>query len=55
MAILIRNSARPKRPVALQCSQALWCACRVRDDWIGWNREPLIEKHGRVLGIARSR
>ncbi|HNO73716.1 MAG TPA: DUF4338 domain-containing protein [Accumulibacter sp.] len=45
MAILIRNSARPKRPVigiAMLTSPVV--RMRVRDDWIGWNPEPLIEK-----------
>jgi hypothetical protein len=45
MALLIRNAARPKRPVigiAMLASPVV--RMRVRDDWIGWNPEPFIEK-----------
>lgn len=45
MAILIRNAARPKRPVigiAMLASPVV--RMRVRDDWIGWNTEPFIER-----------
>lgn len=45
MALLIRNAARPKRPVigiAMLASPVV--RMRVRDDWIGWNPEPFIER-----------
>lgn len=45
MALLIRNAARPKRPVigiAMLASPVV--RMRVRDDWIGWNPEPFIAK-----------
>ena len=45
MAILIRNAARPKRPVigiAMLASPVV--RMRVRDDWIGWNPEPFIAR-----------
>jgi hypothetical protein len=45
MAILIRNAARPKRPVigiAMLASPVV--RMRVRDDWIGWNPEPFISR-----------
>jgi Druantia protein DruA len=45
MAILIRNVARPKRPVigiAMLASPVV--RMRVRDDWIGWNPEAFIER-----------
>lgn len=45
MAILIRNAALPKRPVigiAMLASPVV--RMRVRDDWIGWNPEPFIER-----------
>jgi hypothetical protein len=45
MAILIRNAARPRRPVigiAMLASPVL--RMRVRDDWIKWNTEPFIEE-----------
>jgi hypothetical protein len=45
MAILIRNAARPKRPVigiAMLASPVV--RMRVRDDWIGWNPEPFINR-----------
>lgn len=43
LALLIRNAARPKRPVlgiAMLASPVV--RMRVRDDWIGWNYEPFI-------------
>lgn len=43
--LLIRNAARPKRPVigiAMLASPVV--RMRVRDDWIGWNPEPLLTK-----------
>lgn len=43
MAILIRNAARPNRPVmgiAMLASPVV--RMKVRDDWIGWNVEPFI-------------
>lgn len=43
MAILIRNAARPKRPIigiAMLASPVV--RMRVRDDWIGWNPEPFV-------------
>lgn len=45
MAILVRNAARPKRPVigiAMLASPVV--RMRVRDDWIGWNPEPFIAR-----------
>ena len=45
MAILIRNAARPKRPIigiAMLASPVV--RMRVRDDWIGWNPEPFIQQ-----------
>jgi hypothetical protein len=45
LALLIRNAARPKRPIigiAMLASPVM--RMRVRDDWIGWNPEPFIEK-----------
>lgn len=45
MAVLIRNAAKPKRPVigiAMLASPVV--RMRVRDDWIGWNTEPFIER-----------
>jgi hypothetical protein len=45
MALLIRNAARPKRPVigiAMLASPVV--RMRVRDDWIGWNPEAFIER-----------
>jgi hypothetical protein len=45
MAILIRNAARPKRPVigiAMLASPVV--RMRVRDDWIGWNPEPFMAR-----------
>lgn len=45
LALLIRNGARPKKPVigiALLASPVL--RMRVRDNWIGWNTEPFIAK-----------
>lgn len=45
MAILIRNAARPNRPVigiAMLASPVV--RMRVRDDWIGWNPEPYIAR-----------
>lgn len=44
LAFLVRNAARPKRPVigiAMLASPVV--RMRVRDDWIGWNPEPFIE------------
>lgn len=41
LGLLIRNAARPKRPVigiAMLASPVV--RMRVRDDWIGWNLEP---------------
>ncbi|MBK9087418.1 MAG: DUF4338 domain-containing protein [Sterolibacteriaceae bacterium] len=43
MALLIRNAAKPKRPVigiAMLASPVV--RMRARDDWIGWNPEPFI-------------
>src|SRR5208337_1653480 len=43
--LLIRNAARPKRPVigiAMLASPVV--RMRVRDDWIGWNPEPFLKK-----------
>lgn len=45
MALLIRNAARPRRPVigiAMLASPVV--RMRVRDNWIGWNPEPFIER-----------
>ena len=45
MPLLIRNAARQKRPVigiAMLASPVV--RMRVRDDWIGWNPEPFIER-----------
>lgn len=43
LGLLIRNAARPKRPVigiAMLASPVV--RMRVRDDWIGWNPEPFV-------------
>jgi hypothetical protein len=43
MTLLIRNAARPNRPVigiAMLASPVV--RMRVRDDWIGWNPEPFL-------------
>lgn len=45
MTLLIRNAARPNRPVigiAMLASPVV--RMRVRDDWIGWNPEPFIQR-----------
>jgi hypothetical protein len=45
MALLVRNAARPKKPVigiAMLASPVV--RMRVRDDWIGWNPEPFMER-----------
>lgn len=45
MPFLIRNAARPNRPVigiALLASPVV--RMRVRDDWIGWNPEPFLAR-----------
>lgn len=45
MALLIRNAARPNQPVigiAMLASPVV--RMRVRDDWIGWNPEPFVER-----------
>jgi hypothetical protein len=45
LALLIRNAARPKRPVigiAMLASPVV--RMRVRDDWIGWNPEAFIAR-----------
>lgn len=45
MALLIRNAARRNRPVigiAMLASPVV--RMRVRDDWIGWNPEPFVER-----------
>lgn len=45
LALLVRNAARPKRPVigiAMLASPVV--RTRVRDDWIGWNQEPFLAK-----------
>jgi len=45
IALLIRNAARPKKPIigiAMLASPVV--RMRVRDDWIGWNSEPFIQK-----------
>ena len=45
MALLIRNAARPKKPVigiAMLASPVF--RMRVRDDWIGWNSDQFIAK-----------
>lgn len=45
MALVIRNAARPRRPVigiAMLASPVV--RMRVRDDWIGWNPEPFIAR-----------
>jgi hypothetical protein len=45
VAFLIRNAARPKRPVigiAMLASPVV--RMRVRDDWIGWNPEPFVAR-----------
>ena len=45
MALLIRNAAKANRPVigiAMLASPVV--RMRVRDDWIGWNPEPFVER-----------
>jgi hypothetical protein len=45
MGLLIRNAARPNRPVigiAMLASPVV--RMRVRDDWIGWNPEPFLKR-----------
>lgn len=45
LALLIRNAARPKKPVigiAMLASPVV--RMRTRDDWIGWNPEPFMSK-----------
>ena len=45
MALLIRNAALPNRPVigiAMLASPVV--RMRVRDDWIGWNPEPFLQR-----------
>jgi hypothetical protein len=45
MPLLIRNAAQPKKPVigiAMLASPVV--RMRVRDNWIGWNPEPFIER-----------
>jgi hypothetical protein len=45
LGLLIRNAARPKRPVigiAMLASPVV--RMRVRDDWIGWNPEPFVAR-----------
>jgi hypothetical protein len=45
MAILIRNAARPRRPVigiAMLASPVM--GMRVREDWIGWNPESFLAR-----------
>lgn len=45
LGLLIRNAARPKRPVigiAMLASPVV--RMRVRDDWIGWNLEPFVTR-----------
>lgn len=45
MAVLVRNAANPKRPVigiAMLTSPVV--RVRSRDDWIGWNPEPFLQR-----------
>ena len=45
LALLIRNAARPKKPIigiAMLASPVV--RMRARDDWIGWNPEPFVSK-----------
>lgn len=45
LTLLVRNSARPKRPVigiAMLASPVV--RMKVRDEWIGWNADPFIAK-----------
>ena len=56
MAFLIRNAARPKKPVigiAMLASPVV--RMRTRDDWIGWNPNPSCRSCAAGSGTARLR
>jgi hypothetical protein len=54
ISFLIRNAARPKRPVigiAMLASPVV--RMRARDDWISWNLDPFLKKLDEARGIAK--